>query len=75
MRTRSAQIPDPSEPELGLCALPWPLGRSEAMRRIQEQIRRLARTDTTTLISGETGTGKELVAAALHRLSRRGGGP
>ena len=75
MKIVSAQVTDQSEQALGLSDLPLPLGRSEAMRRVHDQIRRLASTDTTTLIYGETGTGKELVAAALHRLSRRGSGP
>ncbi|MDQ3773440.1 MAG: sigma-54 dependent transcriptional regulator [Pseudomonadota bacterium] len=75
MKIVSAQVTDRSEQWLQLSDLPLPLGRSEAMRRVHDQIRRLASTDTTTLIYGETGTGKELVAMALHRLSRRGSGP
>jgi transcriptional regulator with AAA-type ATPase domain len=68
MTIKSAQLTDRSEQALGLSDLPLPLGGSEAMRRVRDQIRRLASTDTPTLIYGETGTGKELVAAALHRL-------
>jgi DNA-binding NtrC family response regulator len=49
------------------------IGDSEPMRRTAEVVRRLAPLDTTVLIRGETGTGKELVAEALHRLSRRRG--
>ena len=75
MKIVSARVTDQSEQALGLSDLCLPLGRSEAMRRVHDHIRRLAATDTTTLIYGETGTGKELVAAALHRLSRRGSGP
>ena len=75
MTITSAQIADKSEQALRFSDLPLPLGRSEAIRRVHDQIRRLASTDTTTLIYGETGTGKELVATALHRLSRRGSGP
>ena len=47
------------------------VGRSPAMVRVYEQIRDLAPVDATVLIEGETGTGKELVARALHSASRR----
>jgi DNA-binding NtrC family response regulator len=42
------------------------IGSSETMRTVQKAIGRLADTDSTVLITGETGTGKELVARALH---------
>jgi len=51
------------------------VGDSPSMRAIARQIRRLAPTDSNVLITGETGTGKELVAELLHRNSRRPGGP
>jgi PAS domain S-box-containing protein len=51
------------------------LGGSPAMQRLYGQIERLAAYDTTVLVTGETGTGKELVARALHELSTRGKGP
>ena len=47
------------------------IGRSTAMRDVVDQIRMVAPTDSTVLICGETGTGKELVARAVHRLSAR----
>jgi formate hydrogenlyase transcriptional activator len=47
------------------------IGRSPAMRDVFDQIRMVAPTDSTVLIFGETGTGKELVARAVHRLSAR----
>jgi formate hydrogenlyase transcriptional activator len=47
------------------------IGRSAAMRDVFDQIRIVAPTDSTVLICGETGTGKEVVASAVHRLSAR----
>lgn len=46
-------------------------GNSKAIQKVREQISRVAPTDATVLISGETGTGKELVARAIHRNSPR----
>ena len=46
-------------------------GESEAIRQLKEQIRIVAPTNAWVLISGENGTGKELVAHTIHRLSRR----
>ncbi len=51
------------------------LGGSIAMRRVYAVLERLAATDTTALIHGETGTGKELAARAVHDASRRASGP
>ena len=47
------------------------VSRSPALRDVLDRIDRVAPTSTTVLISGETGTGKELVARAIHRRSRR----
>ncbi|MEM7158463.1 MAG: sigma 54-interacting transcriptional regulator [Myxococcota bacterium] len=50
-------------------------GRSPAMRRIFERVRKVAPTDVTVLITGESGTGKEVAARAIHEQSRRADGP
>jgi len=47
------------------------VGTSAALRRVQRQVEVVAPTDATVLILGETGTGKELVSRAIHRLSPR----
>jgi formate hydrogenlyase transcriptional activator len=48
------------------------IGKSAALRSVLSQIETVAPTDSTVLIYGDTGTGKELVARALHNLSSRG---
>jgi transcriptional regulator with PAS, ATPase and Fis domain len=50
------------------------LGNSTALQDVITMVRMAAPTDTTVLISGETGTGKELIAQAIHNLSQRSGG-
>ncbi|RPI51315.1 MAG: sigma-54-dependent Fis family transcriptional regulator, partial [Deltaproteobacteria bacterium] len=47
------------------------IGESRAMRRLKEQIAIVAPTDAWVLIQGENGTGKELVAQTIHRMSKR----
>jgi PAS domain S-box-containing protein len=49
------------------------VGTSTALQNVLDQIAKVAPTDSTVLITGETGTGKELVARALHKRSKRAG--
>ena len=66
---RAITSPDP------VFALPEMVGDSPAMRELGVLVRLVAPTDASVLIEGETGTGKELVAKAIHRLSDRAGKP
>jgi len=59
--------PGPPIPEL--------IGSAPAMQDVYRLTRRVARSNASVLLSGETGTGKELIAKAIHRLSPRGSGP
>jgi formate hydrogenlyase transcriptional activator len=51
------------------------IGNSPALEAVLEQVGRVAPTDSTVLIQGETGTGKELIAHAIHNISSRCGRP
>jgi formate hydrogenlyase transcriptional activator len=51
------------------------VGSSGAIRRVMDQILKVASSDATVLITGESGTGKELIARAVHRRSNRARGP
>jgi formate hydrogenlyase transcriptional activator len=51
------------------------IGTSSALEAVLEQVEQVAPTDSTVLIQGETGTGKELIARAIHNLSARCGRP
>src|SRR6201997_1135421 len=51
------------------------IGNSDALESVLEQVEQVAPTDSTVLIQGETGTGKELIARAVHNLSSRYGRP
>lgn len=55
--------------------LPGVIGQSSAMREVDRITRKVASSNASVLILGETGTGKELVASAIHQLSHRSGGP
>ena len=63
--SRSAHAPAAPDAFEGL------LGSSDAIQRVKEQVRTVALTDSTVLLEGETGTGKELVSLAVHNLSQR----
>jgi PAS domain S-box-containing protein len=54
-----------------LTGTPAVVGHSTAIRRVLEQVRQVAGTDSTVLIQGETGTGKAILAARIHELSAR----
>jgi len=51
------------------------IGKSPALEAVLEQVERVAPTNSTVLIQGETGTGKELIARAIHNISSRCGRP
>jgi formate hydrogenlyase transcriptional activator len=51
------------------------VGNSAALRRVLEMVRIVAPADATVLFTGETGTGKELIAEAIHKCSNRSSGP
>jgi formate hydrogenlyase transcriptional activator len=65
----------PDNIELRGSAVPGIIGNSAAFRRVLCLVRVVAPTDATVLIQGETGTGKELIAEAIHKCSNRSGGP
>ncbi|MCA9122329.1 MAG: sigma-54-dependent Fis family transcriptional regulator [Planctomycetaceae bacterium] len=55
--------------------IPGIIGSSPAMQDVYRLTRRVARSNASVLLLGETGTGKEMIATAIHRLSDRGSGP
>jgi transcriptional regulator with PAS, ATPase and Fis domain len=55
--------------------IPGIIGSSAAMQEVYRMTRRVARSNASVLLLGETGTGKEMIATAIHRLSDRGSGP
>jgi transcriptional regulator with GAF, ATPase, and Fis domain len=61
--------PDLSPPLVGI------VGSGPAMQEVFQTTRRVAKSNASVLLLGETGTGKELIATAVHRLSQRSGGP
>src|SRR5712692_8520688 len=80
--TASFEVEDAELAKVGLdsdelCGrrLPRIVGNSAALRSVLGLVRVVAPTDATVLISGETGTGKELIAEAIHQCSDRSNGP
>ncbi len=78
----SIEITDAALAKIGLdtddlygSRLPCIVGNSDALRRVLGMVRVVAPTDATVLINGETGTGKELIAEAIHKCSDRSNGP
>jgi formate hydrogenlyase transcriptional activator len=65
----------PSEPTLNPRRFEQLIGRSRSLEAVLEQVELVAPTDSTVLIHGETGTGKELIARAVHNVSSRCGRP
>ena len=61
--------------ELRGSGLPKIIGNSAALQRVLGMVQIVAPTDATVLINGETGTGKELIAEAIHKCSDRSSGP
>ena len=63
------------EPEISKYSFEGVIGKSRAIQKVLEQVAIVAPTDSTVLLHGETGTGKELIASAIHNLSSRRGRP
>src|SRR6266852_2081789 len=61
--------------ELCGSGLPTIIGNSPALQRVLRLVRVVAPTEATVLVQGETGTGKELIAEAIHKCSNRSSGP
>ncbi len=68
LRRRQKELEQQVDESYGMPSI---VGRSAKMRQILQLVRQVADTNATVLILGDSGTGKELIAQALHRLSRR----
>ena len=75
LRERIARLEDGSESVEGIERIGKLLIHSAAMRKVARTLRKVAPFETTVLILGESGVGKELVCRALHDLGPRGAGP
>ena len=65
----------PNPPGDANSPIPGIIGASPAMHAVYALTRKVARTNASVLLMGETGAGKEVIASAIHRLSGRAGGP
>lgn len=74
-RVRDLLARRPSAERLDDSPVTGMVGHAASMRHVFHAIRQVAPTDSTVLVTGETGTGKELVARGIHQLSRRSSGP
>src|SRR6266851_5917955 len=80
-QTAAFKVEDAASAEVALdneflgFGLPRIVGKSAALRRLLDMVRVVAQTNATVLINGETGTGKELIAEAIHKCSDRSSGP
>jgi transcriptional regulator with GAF, ATPase, and Fis domain len=72
LRAENVLLRDALEENLLMGAV---IGSSPPIREVMRAVESVAPTDTTVLITGETGTGKELIAREIHRRSRRASGP
>jgi len=70
-----ALLPRQFPADIAILPLPGMIGNSDAMQKIYRLVRLVAPRNTTVLVAGPTGTGKELVARALHALSPRSAKP
>jgi len=68
LRQENVQLKEVLKSEFGEDPI---LGESPAMQKVFEQVEQVASTDSTVLITGETGTGKEMIACVIHALSSR----
>ncbi len=71
LRSIEARLPQEKDPSQESGSARSMVGESKPMREIGRFIHKVAATDSTVLITGETGTGKELVASLIHEKSRR----
>jgi two-component system response regulator HydG len=70
----AASLPDSAAGRTAAEVLPGMLARSAAMRELSSLVRRVAESEATALLLGETGSGKERIARAIHQLSARSSG-